>query len=31
MSERGTGAICAAAFKKHFPGQVHDRQHFPDR
>jgi hypothetical protein len=27
----GTGAMCAAAFKKHFPDQVHDHQHFPDR
>jgi hypothetical protein len=27
----GTGAMCAAAFKKHFPDQVHDPQHFPDR
>ena len=28
----GTGAMCAAAFKKHFPDQVHDNhQHFPDR
>jgi len=27
----GTGAMCAASFKKHFPDQVHDHQHFPDR
>ena len=27
----GTGAMCAAAFKKHFPDQVHDHQHFPDQ
>ena len=29
----GTGAMCAAAFKKHFPEQVleHQHQHFPDR
>lgn len=27
----GTGAMCAAAFKKHFPEQVHEHQHFPDR
>lgn len=29
----GTGAMCAAAFKKHFPDQAHDgnHQHFPDR
>jgi hypothetical protein len=28
----GTGAMCAAAFKKHFPDQVHENhQHFPDR
>jgi hypothetical protein len=27
----GTGAMCAAAFKKHFPDQVHEHQHFPDR
>ena len=29
----GTGAMCAAAFKKHFPEQAHEHQHqhFPDR
>lgn len=28
----GTGAICAAAFKKHFPDQTHENHlHFPDR
>ena len=27
----GTGAMCAASFKKHFPDQVHDHLHFPDR
>ena len=29
----GTGAMCAAAFKKHFPDQAHEpnHQHFPDR
>ena len=27
----GTGAMCAAAFKKHFSEQAHEHQHFPDR
>jgi hypothetical protein len=28
----GTGAMCAAAFKKHFPDQAQqNHQHFPDR
>ena len=27
----GTGAMCAAAYKKHFPNAGGDHQHFPDR
>lgn len=27
----GTGAMCAASYKKHFPNAGGDHQHFPDR
>ncbi len=27
----GTGAMCAASYKKHFPNAGGEHQHFPDR
>ena len=27
----GTGAMCAASYKKHFPNAAGDHLHFPDR